>query len=303
MKLLAKSSEKLKQLNDRKNKGFKYIELQLTSDFIKEDVDIKKYLDNILNDNWKIESIQMPIILDDDSIDIEYLTYPENEKIFYNCCLLAQKAAEYYNKNVTVVIHNGLSLEKYKKMPVLLNNIIDILNKALIENPNIDISIENYLPFAVNKKGITLTTFCFFENVELVKYLNSICIRKSFYTTLDICNTLSTIGTLELFHDIKESNKFIVDIEEYFKKNKDVINNIHLNNIKHLGVGKGNNSVNFDENNIQDMHLLEHIIELYNKYEYDCNVVLEITELSPDDAVEAEKLFKIIKENKYSIYG
>ena len=303
MKLVAKSSKELKQLNDRKERGFKHIELQLIEDFMNEDINVDEYIKDILSDDWTIETVHMPLVPDDIEINVEYLTYPKYRKIFSNCCRLSQKLAEYYNQDISIVIHAGISLELLKRMPILLESIVEVFNDEISKNPNITFSIENFLPFCVNKKGITLTTFCYFENVELAKYLNKVCNKKVFYTTLDICHMLSTIGTLELFQDIKECHKFIVEIEDFFKNNKTVINNIHLNNIRHLGVGKGKHGVSFDSNNVEDMHLLEYILDLYNKYEYKCNLVLEVIEDCYDLAILAEDLKHIIEEKKYEVYG
>ena len=58
----------------------------------------------------------------------------------------------------------------------------------------------------------------------------------------------------------------------FFKENKDTINNIHLCNLTNLGLGYLEHGSPFCIENEDDMKLLEEIIDLYYKYDYNYNL-------------------------------
>ena len=84
MLLVAKSSCDRKQLLDRLSKGFKHIELQLTKDFLDKNLNLEKYYQDILDPNWDILSVHMPLISGGQDIDLEFFSLPEYKEVFEN---------------------------------------------------------------------------------------------------------------------------------------------------------------------------------------------------------------------------
>ena len=136
----------------------------------------------------------------------------------------------------------------------------------------------------------------FYDNVKLANFLNEVFRTNRFGTVLDTAHILTTIRIYErIFSDYEEiKEKF--SIEKYFEKNKDVIKLIHLADLKNLGFRKGEHGVKFD--NKEDMKFF---IDLYKKYEYDCDITIEITEKDYVKNENFENNFKMLNEilNEY----
>ena len=131
MLLVAKSSCDRKQLLDRLSKGFKHIELQLTKDFLDKNLNLEKYYQDILDPDWDILSVHMPLISGGQDIDLEFFSLPEYKEVFENTCELAEKCAEYYNHPVTIVIHSSFTLRMYELIPILFDYIKDLFSKII----------------------------------------------------------------------------------------------------------------------------------------------------------------------------
>lgn len=296
MKIVAKASEKIEQLNDRINKGFKYIELQLTEDFIKEDINIYSYLKNVLSENFDVVSVHMPLMKGED-INLEYLSYEKYKISFENCCKLSNEIGKYYKHDITIVLHNNFNLDMYERMPILFDTVVNTLFKMLNKYDNINISLENVLPITEDYNTVFFRNTNFDENVRLTKYLNKMYGKTRFYNTLDICHALSHMEFLKAYSIDDTFKKYMLNLEDYFIAFKDTINNIHLNNIKSFGVGKGKHGTGFDKDSKEDMMLLNEIMELYKKYNYSCNLVIETNEEDYNNAVIAENVKNILESS------
>lgn len=296
MKIVGKSGYNPHQLEDRYSKGFKNIEIQLLPDFLDENLDINKHFEDIKNSGLNVESIHVPLLPDSDDVNLEYLSKPVFYKAFLNYCKLSQMCAEYFEHDVIIVVHNNVSLAMYEQMPVLFNFIKDAFKLALEKYPNITFSLENLLVVLLRKNDLQFRNCGFFEPVELAKYFNEYFNTNRFGTTLDICHMLSTLKSIENYKDEVYYKNFTFTIEEFFKQNKDTITNIHLNNLKNYGFAKGDHGTTFDRNNSDDLELLKYIISLYKKYEYNCNITIEICEPDVNSNVYSQELKQLVEE-------
>ncbi len=303
MIITAKSNHKPEQLMDRVNKGFKEIELQLTNDFLIPNKDLNDYFKSVLNNSWDIISIHMPLISGQQDINLEFLTCEKYKPIFIEVCTLAQKCAEFYKHDVTIVLHNSFSLKMYELIPCLFNEVKKILEYCIAKFPNVTYSMENIFPINVKYDYIFLQNCSFLENVELAQYFNDFFNVKRFYTTLDICHALCTLKIMELYKSEPRYQKFLYTLESFFDGNKHLINNIHLNNIRNMGIEKGDHSAKFDKDNPNDTQLLCDILKLYKKYNLTCNITIEIDEANYDDAILAKECKDLINEQLMLLKG
>lgn len=296
MLLVAKSSCDRKQLLDRLSKGFKYIELQLTKDFLDKNLNLEKYYQDILDPNWDILSVHMPLISGGQDIDLEFFSLPEYKEVFENTCELAEKCAEYYNHPVTIVIHSSFTLRMYELIPILFDYIKDLFSKIILKYPNITFSFENVFPINIKDDHIFLQNNVFLENPILVQYFNNYFGKQLFFSTLDICHLLGTLHVMELFKDESKYQKYNFTIEDYFKSNASTINNIHFNNIVGCGLDKMKHSAAFDKHSTKDIELVKYLLKMYKKYNYNCQITLEIDEINYENAILAKEAKDLILE-------
>lgn len=296
MLLVAKSSCSKKQLEDRYSKGFSHIELQLTKEFLEEDVRVEDFYKDILDPRWNILSVHMPLIAGGQDVDLEFFSLPKYRIVFKNVCKLTQKCAEYYNHPVSIIIHSSFTLRMYELIPVLFDYIKKLFSEVIFEYPDITFSFENVFPINLKDDHIFLQNNVFLENEILVKFFNNYFKKNIFFSTLDICHLLGTLNVMKIFEDEQKYKKFNFTIEDYFKSNLTTINNIHFNNIVGCGLDKMKHSAKFDKNKEEDVLLVKYLLSLYKKYNYTCPLTLEIDEEDYENAILAKEAKDLILE-------
>lgn len=296
MKFVGKSGYFPNQLKDRFDKGFEHIEIQLLPDFLEDNLDLEKHFENIKNSGLNVEAIHVPLLENADDANLEYLSMPKYYTAFLNYCKLAQMCSEHFNHDVKIVMHNNMPLDIYEQIPVLFDFVKDAFKIALDKYPNVTFSLENLLVVLFRKDSVQFRNCGFFENIVLAKFFNNFFNTTKFNSTLDICHMLSTLKTIDNYKDEEYFKNFTFTIEEFFKQNKDTIDNIHLNNLNNYGFSKGDHGTTFDKNNPDDVKLLTNLIELYKKYEYDCNITIEICEPDVNDIKYSHILKTYVEE-------
>jgi hypothetical protein len=285
MKILAKSGPFYDDIIEKYKKDCSNIEIQLLN-FL-SDKDILDYFNNITKTKSNIYVIHMPLIKEVD-LNLEYFTYPKYKETFLRVCKLSQMLANYYKHDITIIIHNGSTLDFYEKIPKLLECIIDLFNNVLSKFKNISFAIENIIPFIIKDNNLIESTNGYLnENVIIAKYLNKVCIKKAFGTVLDTCHAMITIKLIKKLFD----NKNYLDYDEYnlesfFHQNRDTIKVIHLSNVKEFGYNKFEHGTPFLD---EDMDQLSKIVDLYKKYNYDCFVTIEVFEKDYLNRINFEK--------------
>lgn len=276
MEILAKSLINKKQLDAKIKDGTNKIEIQLLEDFIDENISIRELFQETLKSNVVIYNVHAPLTNEED-FNLEYFSQDLIKKIFLKCCELSQEYAYQYNREINIIVHNSFTLQMYKSIPLLLNEIISIFEKVIIKYPDVIISFENIIPFSLKKNFYGRAGFLK-ENVDLANYFNNICSKPIFGTTLDICHALTTLKCFEMFKGEPMYDKYNLNMEYFFMANKDTINNIHLCNLKNIGLGYMEHGTSFDISEFSDFKILHHVIELYRKYEYNALMTLEVIE-------------------------
>ena len=271
MKILGKSAIKKEDLEGKGDIN-KFIEIQMMKEFETNIANIDKYLNTIVSiPNIDIIALHVPIIAGN-NINIEYIeNYTDNCRIA-NSIILAGKLSLHYNHRIKVIIHTAMKYELYDKIPILFENIIDFFDKYFYKYPLLDFCFENVVPLEIGN-DFNLRNGCFYDNVKLAKRLNFCFGTNRFGTVLDTCHALVTIRTFQ--NILKDYSSFLNDIslERFFIENKDTIKLIHLCDVENLGFAKGTHGVKFE-----NLNLMEQLMDYYIKYNYDCDITIEILE-------------------------
>lgn len=296
MFIVSKAAPKISQLNDRVEKGFSQIELQLTKEFF-SCRDISAYY-CVLSKNWDIVHVHMPFIPGESDLPIEFISNPKFKPVFLNVCKLSQKCAEYYNHDINIIVHTNIPLATMKHMPDTLNGIASLFQYTLNRFPNIHFSIENGALYSTRNGDIRINPSSFDDNVKWANYFNNKFKTTKFNTTLDICHMLMTIRGLGNIVNHPEMAYLEKTINWYFKQNSSLIKNIHLNNMREHGLKK-DHSETFSYSHCRDVEILNTVFELCKQYDFDCNLTLEVEESDYNNAIKAQEL-KNLLEQQYS---
>lgn len=290
-KIIAKSALKKNQMQKKMNLGADALEIQLLGEMIDENykiLSIKEAYPN-LNEllDFPVESVHAPLCEYGEKINvppnIEVLIQNKFFNLFHNTCNIAQKFAEKQNKIVKVVLHTEADWSREEVINIdLFKKIVKVLKEIFVEFDKIDICIENVLPIRkINPDGTFILGAGYgFDNIYLVNRLKKSMpeYRDRFYTVLDTCHAevaRMTINNLNKYNgDIVISN---YTIEEFFKKNAQDCGLIHLSRTLGNGMGPRNHGQPF-ENDLEDKKNCQEYMNLYEKYNYHCPIVLEVTE-------------------------
>lgn len=271
MKILGKSAIKTEDLKGKARLD-KYIEIQMLKEFESNNVDINKYYNEIVSiPEIDIIALHVPII-SGNNINIEFIGNYMDRCRISNSIILAGKLSKHYNHKIKVVIHTAMKYEIYDKMPVLFENIVNFFEEYFYRYPLLDYCFENVVPLEIGN-DFKLRNGCLYDNVKLANRLNFCFSTDRFGTVLDTCHALVTERVFKnMLHDYPELLKNI-SLENFFKENKETIKLIHLCDVTNLGFVKGTHGIKFE-----DINLMEQIMDFYKKYNYDCDITIEITE-------------------------
>ena len=291
------------ETRNKTKKGAYFFEIQLMASFLEDSFDIKKEFEKFDKENIDVRTVHVPLTskpgpnaLDNGCLYLESLANKKYSEYFLKVCKLGQLFADYYNHDVKIIVHNGLRLENYLLTPCLLNELISLMNHIIDTCPKLIIEIENTTPMTIPKDGKYpfFTAGILSENVEVVKYLNKHCKKPIFRTVFDICHYLVTIRVLKLI-----TNKDI-SLKELFEQHEEVFGTIHFSNVRNLGVNPGEHGCGYKEIP-EDISLLKEILPLIEKYAYNADICLEITEKDYDnipDVMETLRLVDLVKKEK-----
>lgn len=285
-----------KEMEGKINLGCYYFEIQLLKDFVKDSLSVEEIFEDIEHKD-KIDILTVHCPLDKDEfyqgcLYLEYLTDFECKKHFIKTCHFAQLCANYYKHKIKVIIHNGITFEQLNLMPSLKKELIELMNIIIILYPDIYIEIENTTPF-VNKNPMYFTAGIFYENCQIVRYFNEVCIEPVFKTVFDICHYLTAIKVNELICPA------YVSLESLFIENEDVLGTVHFANLKNLGIQPFEHGCGYTESE-EDNSRLKEILKYIDKYAYNADICMEISEKDYYNIPVVMQTLKIIDkiENK-----
>lgn len=290
MEILIKCALYEDELLARKRINETNVEIQLLKEFYENTPSLKEYLDILLNTGLDIKIIHTPLVLGDD-VEIDDFWEEKKRDVFLKTCELSNMLGSKLNKNILVVVHTSMDFRHEINNVEKITSIDNILAEALNKYPNISIAIENIIPVVVNQGGFFGRNGFLNDNCLYVDYfINKYGFNDRIGTVLDICHALTTIKLMDYC-------KIPLKLEEFFEWNKKYIKLIHLANIGDNGYGKGNHGTGFIDG--KDVELLNDILNLYHKYDYGCQVTIEVYEEDYSNPINYIKT----KENILKILG
>lgn len=279
MKILAKSAPLGIQILDKVKKGCDGIEIQLLETFFQDSFTVDDCFKIITETNAIVYTLHIPIVNGKDT-NLENFSYPLYEYMFLKACELSSKLANHYKHNITMVIHNGFSLEQYQTMPLTFEYITNLLKRAFDKYNNIEFAFENILPFVISENKLPTTRNGFlYDNVDVANYFNNLFNTNRFGTVLDTCHFMCTHKIFTKMQEIDKNQSYNeFTLEDFIKANKDTIKIYHLTNIKNLGFGPKEHGTPFTDSK-EDIDFLNNFFDLHKKYvNTDPYLTLEIRE-------------------------
>lgn len=272
-KIYCKSSLDQQQLKHRTEiDSFIGIEIQLLGDFVCSDKDVSQYLQDIKPYIKNIRAIHVPLKKGEDLLELQMLDNKEKQNLFYKICTLAQEISKINNQDTLIVIHNRWNLADLNFHEETYRKIKQCLDKALKENPNIKISIENVIPFLIGSKNFT--NGCLPDYVEVVKDLRKNLDTDRIGTVIDTCHAWVT---MHFYKIIEESENIGLELkmEDYFKANEGICFLLHLCDVSTFGYKKNAHGVTFTE---ESKDKLKEVINLHAMYTESAAITIEVLE-------------------------
>lgn len=282
MKYIAKADSGVAVI-DKLKKGADLIEVQLLNKNTNEDFTV--YADKIYSVHSMLDKKFDRTVNLEDSDNFSLKNLREAFRI-------ANEIGKKANRNIGVVIHNGIGLEKMQKLGVM-DYAFSKIERLLREFEYTELFVEN--PSMICENGIYNNDLKSSELIEVVKELR----RKStcgdrIYSLLDTVHAMASSRLLELIYGYKSDKTY----EEYFKDYAKFTKEIHFANIINKGLYNGEHGVAFRDNNEEDDNYFDLTLGLIQKYMTDINICLDIREDDYSNAINFEKTLKRMKEAK-----
>lgn len=247
----------------------KKIEIQLLKDFSTKDWRTDSFYEFLkTNPDVSIDFLHTPL---HGAEEIDFVDIHSNEiyEVFSQTFAFASEIESITQKPITVVCHYSGSFKRLLANECALSTFLYRFSKLISDYPTVKVAIENIIPLTA--EGETREGGYLMDNVELVKFLRKhLNADDRIFTVLDTCHAIVTDRTM------RRCGLPGVSLESFFEANKDTIALIHLTNVRNLGYGKFEHGIGFTSP--EDKILLEEIKDLYNKYNLDCAVTIEVQE-------------------------
>lgn len=285
MDILSKSNISNKQLNLR-TKMVNKIELQILGEFLQGKT--PRNIANELADYTPyVEAIHCPLYPGWE-FNLENIESEKVKKNITDTCKLAQKIAERKMGRVYVVFHSGISVAETKSKRIW-KDITSMFYDLVKDYPNVDFLIENLMPYKIDTKTNTFyfRNGSFHDAIEMVHQLGRMHGKERFGTTLD---TAHAEVTCAFYKRILQEE--IINIEQYFKDFRDTCKLIHLSDCIDIGLN-GLHGIAFTKE--REFKMKEYI-DLYHKYNYNCDIVLEVREDNYDNPINFINNYELIKK-------
>lgn len=224
----------------------------------------------------------------------------KNSELFNQVCYIANYYGEVQNSNIIVVVHTEMSV-KDMRLIGLLDKVVSLIKDMLNRYNFIEIAIENVIPVKdATGTDVHLCNNFHFDNIELVEYIKEKLNNDRVGTCLDTCHAMISAKYIERIISLMDCTNYSdYSLDSYFKVNKEHIKLIHLSDFKGDGYSKGMHGVKFSSINKEK---LKNIVDLYDKYKYNCPVTLEVSEsdyLVCDNYRETrETLLSVLKDSR-----
>ena len=288
MRVLVKSAPKTNNFLAKINHGTNLIEVQLTEWFTTDEM-----LKESMREDMDIINVHTPLLenKDDqltDGVNLDEFVSPFTRMVLLDSCNYAEQLALYYKHDIKMIVHNSWSRQDWEKSQ-LVGQLAEFFAGVIEKYPHLTFAIENITP--LTKFGFR--SGCFPEDAAfLAKQLNKKLKTKKFSTVIDICHLLMTNYTIETVAPDSEHVRPLC-LFEMFEQSDNMCSVIHLNNKIDNGMGK-NHGTPFTDSKA-DIVLLQEILENYQTYAHDADIVVEVKEDDYLNCVNCRQTIKTLE--------
>lgn len=275
MLILGKTAFNIEEVRHKIEKGMNCFEFQLLNEFPNpqsNSFDISSIKPFLAFNTYVIHA---PLEKKERGLsDIEVLCTSALPVLEY-CFQICQMFAETQRRNIILVVHSNMNLERLKSLKLYRE--IEIVLHILFERyKNVILGIENVSPFNFSDGRLILNNNHFTDNVELVKKLKRDIGTDRIGSVFDTCHSMITQKYITPFY-FYFSNQGLsrpdFSISKYMELYKDTCILIHLASMEGNGYSKGHGTP-FKE---EDKKLIE-FVDSYKKFRYKCPITLEVRE-------------------------
>ncbi len=282
MEIYAKAALDMRQIEVKQNIGCDGIELQLLGELLKKDPSgMYREAEEIWNlsdfDHVPVKAVHAPLVSGSD-LTLEKMTstglFPPT--ILYNTCEIAEHFGRHNSGEIPVIAHTELAVDDSFVATGMYSEIRTMIDRALKTYPHVTICIENVTPLrGMPKCGLSLSNNFAGDNVFFVKALSKDLKTDRIGTVFDTCYAMITAKYVNALYRVVGVLAPDLSLEHFFSINRGVCKLIHLAGMRGSGYGGDNHGTPFSEQNEEQCRK---ILDLYQKYGYDCPVTLEVYE-------------------------
>lgn len=299
--LYAKASLDREEIQEKIRCGCDAIELNLEDDFLYYGNDFLTHYGAKLFSMKRIGVVHIPYNQDKEMLNLEWIFGHRDISVLNNVFALAQYCGQIWNHRTIVVVHSCMAMYDFAQYELLQERMITGLKALFAKYDLVDLAIENAVLLEVGKLNQFRVRFCngvYEDTHEMVEWF-----RRYFGdrvgSVLDICHAMMTVKYLKVLlesADIKQifSGNILenINMEHFFAMNQGICKLIHFNSMRGNGYRENHGTPFESLNEVKSM------LDLYQKYQYQCPLTLEIQEEDYLDCVNYRKTKLLIEKTE-----
>lgn len=299
LSIYAKASLDKGEILEKVHCGCDAIELNLEDDFLRYGDAFLEYYGKELFTMKDIQAVHVPFNQDQEMLNLEWIFGHKNISVLENVFALAQYCGKIWNHRVMVVVHSCMAMYDFMQLELLQESIIDGLKILFSRYDQVDLAIENAVLLEVGKGDKFVLRLCngiYQDTSELVKWLREY-FGSRVGSVLDTCHAMMTEKYLRVLLEAADINCIFsdsvvedVNIEHFFQMNQEICNLIHFNSLQGNGY-RENHGIPFET-----LDEVEALLTLYEKYQFNCPLTLEVREDNYLDCRNYRKTKSLIEE-------
>lgn len=299
MRIYAKASLDLPEIREKIRCGCDGIEYNLTEDFLTLGERFEESYPDEVFSLKNVEAVHVPWIRGQ-MMNMEHIFQHEDLSPIENVFRLAQYCGELWKHRVLVVIHTSLSMYDFMEYETFRKRLEEELARLFERYPQADLAIENVIPMEYKPSSKETPRLCngiFTDIPEIAGYLRE-RFGERVGTVLDTCHAAMTEKYMTAYLKLADflgpgadlPVQLDYSMEHYFRANQGMCKLIHFNDF----VGNGyreNHGTGFDSQEKVDT-----LLELYQKYGYNCPLTLELREEDYEDCVNYRRTKAMVED-------
>lgn len=278
-----KAAANKEQLEDRKRRGCKTLELHLNL-FEPQLADVDEITKRLLLSGMTTKVVHAPM---NDFCNVEAFHTSAKIEVMENTLILAQELAFSQREKILVVIHQSQSFENLSNMN-LLTGIVNRFSDWLSEYPNLDFALENPSMVSLEKEGMVVRNACLSGPVKLAEYLRKNLRTLRIGTVLDTCHMLNSLR-------IMETLGIEFTINGFFSLYSETLKLVHLSNAPNWGLLLDHG---MDFQTTEDIQLFDEISRCIELFAPNAMITIETNETDMNNANRYSSVRKLIDERK-----